>query len=101
MFDRKVDSDVSLLNDWPDQREATSLGQWFEQLNKIGIALSRERDLTRLLETILVVAKRIANADGALRPGMSGLARIDGPPLSILQRAARFYARVVRADFWL
>ena len=48
-----------------------------------------------------VARARIANADGALRPGMSGLARIDGPPLSILQRAARFYARVVRADFWL
>jgi len=64
MFDRKVDSDVSLLNNWPPQREATGLGQWFEQLNQIGIALSRERDITRLLETILVVAKRITNADG-------------------------------------
>jgi len=48
-----------------------------------------------------VARARIANADGALRPGMSGLARIDGPPLSLIQRAGRFYARVVRADFWL
>jgi multidrug resistance efflux pump len=48
-----------------------------------------------------VARARIANADGALRPGMSGLARIDGPPLSLLQRAGRFYARVVRQDFWL
>ena len=44
---------------------------------------------------------RIANADATLRPGMSGLARIDAPPLNLLQRGARFYARVVRADFWL
>src|SRR5678816_1532227 len=35
-----------------------------EQLNQIGIALSKETDLTRLLETILIVAKRITNADG-------------------------------------
>jgi HD-GYP domain-containing protein (c-di-GMP phosphodiesterase class II) len=35
-----------------------------EQLNRIGIALSRETDLDRLLETILIVAKRITNADG-------------------------------------
>jgi hypothetical protein len=48
-----------------------------------------------------VARARIANPDGALRPGMSGLARIDGPPLSMLQRAGRFYARIVRQDFWL
>jgi HD-GYP domain-containing protein (c-di-GMP phosphodiesterase class II) len=35
-----------------------------EQLNDIGVALSRERDITRLLESILVAAKRITNADG-------------------------------------
>jgi HD-GYP domain-containing protein (c-di-GMP phosphodiesterase class II) len=35
-----------------------------EQLNQIGISLSKETDLTRLLETILIVAKRITNADG-------------------------------------
>jgi len=34
-----------------------------KELNDIGIALSRERDLNSLLETILVAAKRITNAD--------------------------------------
>ncbi len=36
----------------------------FEQLNQIGIALSKERDINRLLETILIAAKDITNADG-------------------------------------
>jgi putative peptide zinc metalloprotease protein len=44
---------------------------------------------------------RIANPDGALRPGMSGRASVAAAPLNLLQRAARFYARIVRADFWL
>ncbi len=35
-----------------------------EQLNAIGTALSKERDITRLLENILVAAKTITNADG-------------------------------------
>jgi HD-GYP domain-containing protein (c-di-GMP phosphodiesterase class II) len=35
-----------------------------EQLNEIGAALSKERDIHRLLETILVAAKTITNADG-------------------------------------
>lgn len=35
-----------------------------EQLNEIGVALSKERDITRLLENILVAAKTITNADG-------------------------------------
>ncbi|HEY6094736.1 MAG TPA: HD domain-containing phosphohydrolase [Gallionellaceae bacterium] len=34
-----------------------------EELNAIGIALSSERDINRLLETILVAAMRITNAD--------------------------------------
>jgi len=34
-----------------------------EELNAIGIALSNERDTNRLLETIMVAAKRITNAD--------------------------------------
>ena len=34
-----------------------------EELNAIGAALSSERDINRLLETILVAAKRITNAD--------------------------------------
>ncbi|HSV50618.1 MAG TPA: HD domain-containing phosphohydrolase [Burkholderiaceae bacterium] len=35
-----------------------------EQLNEIGSALSKERDIHRLLETILVAAKTITHADG-------------------------------------
>jgi len=35
-----------------------------EQLNSIGVALSKERDITRLLERILVAAKTITHADG-------------------------------------
>lgn len=35
-----------------------------EQLNAIGAALSKERDIDRLLESILVAAKTITNADG-------------------------------------
>lgn len=35
-----------------------------EQLNAIGAALSKERDIARLLESILVAAKTITNADG-------------------------------------
>ena len=46
-----------------DQRRSNLLER-VEQLNQIGIALSKETDTTRLLETIVVVAKRITNADG-------------------------------------
>jgi len=35
-----------------------------EQLNSIGTALSRERDISRLLESIVVAAKTITRADG-------------------------------------
>ena len=35
-----------------------------EELNRIGAALSKETDIDRLLETILVAAKNITNADG-------------------------------------
>ena len=35
-----------------------------KELNTIGIALSKEQDTTRLLETILIAAKEITNADG-------------------------------------
>lgn len=35
-----------------------------EQLNDIGASLSKERDITRLLEGILLAAKTITNADG-------------------------------------
>ncbi len=35
-----------------------------EELNEIGISLSRQKDTPRLLEAILVAAKKITNADG-------------------------------------
>jgi len=35
-----------------------------KELNTIGIALSKEQSTTRLLETILIAAKKITNADG-------------------------------------
>ena len=38
--------------------------QSFQALNEIGVALSAEKDLDRLLERILIYAKDIANADG-------------------------------------
>ena len=43
--------------------QAHDLSQRLEELNTIGIALSSERDINRLLETILVAAKRITHAD--------------------------------------
>ncbi len=43
---------------------ADNLLKRLEQLNDIGTSLSRERDITRLLEGILLAAKTITNADG-------------------------------------
>ncbi len=43
--------------------QANGLLQRLGELNAIGIALSSERDINRLLETILVAAKRITHAD--------------------------------------
>jgi GAF domain-containing protein len=45
-------------------QEALDLLMRLDELNAVGIALSRERDIDRLLEAILVAAKRITNADG-------------------------------------
>jgi HD-GYP domain-containing protein (c-di-GMP phosphodiesterase class II) len=44
----------------------------FEKLTQIGIALSSERDISRLLETILVAAKDITSADGGTLYRMTG-----------------------------
>jgi HD-GYP domain-containing protein (c-di-GMP phosphodiesterase class II) len=41
----------------------SGLLQRLDELNAIGVALSSERDINRLLETILVAAKRITHAD--------------------------------------
>src|ERR1043166_8956031 len=43
---------------------ADDLGQRLGQLNAIGASLSAERDIHRLLETILTAAKTIPRADG-------------------------------------
>jgi HD-GYP domain-containing protein (c-di-GMP phosphodiesterase class II) len=45
-------------------RGADDLLRRLEELNHIGIALSQEKDITRLLERILVAAKDITHADG-------------------------------------
>ena len=47
-----------------DNDDNQSLFLRLEKLNVIGIALSSERDINRLLETILVAAKEITHADG-------------------------------------
>jgi HD-GYP domain-containing protein (c-di-GMP phosphodiesterase class II) len=44
--------------------EGEDLGQRLEQLNAIGASLSAERDINRLLESILAAAKTITRADG-------------------------------------
>ncbi|MFO1320450.1 MAG: HD domain-containing phosphohydrolase [Burkholderiales bacterium] len=43
---------------------ADDLLRRLEELNEVGIALSRERDISRLLEAILLAAKIITNAEG-------------------------------------
>ena len=43
---------------------SSDLFRRLEQLNSIGAALSKERDITRLLESILIAAKTITHADG-------------------------------------
>ncbi|MDP1716886.1 MAG: GAF domain-containing protein, partial [Burkholderiales bacterium] len=44
--------------------ESDDLLRRLDQLLGIGVALSKERDINKLLETILVAAKDITNADG-------------------------------------
>ena len=48
-----------------------SLFRRLEQLNEIGAALSKERDIERLLENILIAAKTITHADGGTLYRMS------------------------------
>jgi HD-GYP domain-containing protein (c-di-GMP phosphodiesterase class II) len=38
--------------------------QRLEELNRVGVSLSKEKDINRLLENILIAAKHIVNADG-------------------------------------
>ena len=44
--------------------DPTNLFERLEQLNQIGVALSKETDINRLLEAILVAAQKITRADG-------------------------------------
>ncbi len=53
-------ADTPVLARGLDERIFTSL----EYLNRIGVALSQEKDINRLLETILIAAKTITHADG-------------------------------------
>ena len=46
-----------------DAAQTNAILSRLEELNTIGIALSSERDTNRLLENILIAAKRITNAD--------------------------------------
>jgi HD-GYP domain-containing protein (c-di-GMP phosphodiesterase class II) len=52
------------VNDPGRMRGAEDLLGRLEQLNHIGIALSKERDITKLLEVILIAAKDVTRADG-------------------------------------
>jgi len=52
------------MNDLHRPRDPGDLLERLDQLNRIGVALSQERDITKLIELIVVAAKRITNADG-------------------------------------
>lgn len=43
---------------------SVDLLQRLEELNRVGVSLSKEKDINRLLENILIAAKNIVNADG-------------------------------------
>jgi len=52
------------MNQIPPPPDPRNEFERLEQLHQIGIALSKETDINRLLEAILVAAKNITNADG-------------------------------------
>ena len=52
------------MNDRQAPANFPNLFERLDQLNQIGVALSKETDITRLLEIILLAAKKITNADG-------------------------------------
>ena len=47
------------------QEQASRQHRQFEELNRIGIALSAERDISKLQEFILTTMRQLTNADGA------------------------------------
>jgi HD-GYP domain-containing protein (c-di-GMP phosphodiesterase class II) len=52
------------MNQMQHPPDPSSLFERLEQLNQIGVALSKETDINRLLEVILVAAQKITHADG-------------------------------------
>ena len=52
------------MNEMQRLPDPNNLFERLEQLNQIGVALSKETDINRLLEAILIAAKTITNADG-------------------------------------
>src|SRR5471030_3269445 len=60
----KLDNTQALRFSGEAATAAEDLGQRLEQLNAIGASLSAERDINRLLESILSAAKTITRADG-------------------------------------
>jgi GAF domain-containing protein len=55
---------AAIMNQMQRVPDPSNLFERLEQLNQIGVALSKETDINRLLETILIAAKKITNADG-------------------------------------
>ncbi len=55
---------MAAMHDLLSDHDAGDLLQRLDQLVEIGVSLSRERDIDKLLESILVAAKSITNADG-------------------------------------
>jgi HD-GYP domain-containing protein (c-di-GMP phosphodiesterase class II) len=62
------------------QEQARRQHRQFEELNRIGIALSAERDIRKLQEFILTTMRQLTNADGASlwlkTPGEDGLPKL-------------------------
>jgi len=55
---------LSAMDSTPSREPPDDLNRRLAELNQIGVALSQEKDLNRLLELILIAAKKITNADG-------------------------------------
>ncbi|MEK7244750.1 MAG: hypothetical protein AAB223_01875, partial [Pseudomonadota bacterium] len=56
--------------------EAAGGGDFYRRLIDIGIALSAERDVNRLMEMILIEAKEISNADGGTLDSRTAAAKL-------------------------
>ncbi|MDB5808197.1 MAG: metal dependent phosphohydrolase [Betaproteobacteria bacterium] len=52
------------MNEMHRPPDSVNLFERLEQLNQVGVALSKQTDINRLLEAILLAAKKITNADG-------------------------------------